>query len=168
MLFVKLFYALWTYNKFFLSSMKLAHLTLIHIFEWHLFPSEDIIFVLKCNVYSQNRQSYAASTNIPKYQWHLHKGLILPHAKFFAVLNDSPDVVFQVIALNSTFPSIYLSMITREEQERIPGLTIKHFHWEVTLFTSPHMSLAKASHIVMPDFKRTGNYHPFMFPKEGN
>lgn len=51
MLFVKLFYALWTYNKFFLSSMKLAHLTLIHIFEWHLFPSEDIIFVLKFNVY---------------------------------------------------------------------------------------------------------------------
>lgn len=50
MLLVKLFCALWTYNKFFLSSMQLAHLELIHIFEWRLFHSEDIIFVLKFNV----------------------------------------------------------------------------------------------------------------------
>ena len=51
MLLVKLFCALWTYNKFFLSSMQLAHLELIHIFEWRLFRSENIIFVLKFNVY---------------------------------------------------------------------------------------------------------------------
>ena len=46
MLLVKLFCA----NKFFLSSLQLAHLESIRIFEQHLFHSEDIIFVLKFRI----------------------------------------------------------------------------------------------------------------------